>query len=74
MENKPEKKKKVTDEEIVNTLNNALDEYGDATKTFIRKIFDKMVERTCDKFSDIFDNSKIIIKRKLEKTKKNGKE
>lgn len=65
------KKKKVTDEEIIKTINSALDEYGEATKSFIGKIFFKMVERTAEKFSEIFDKNKTIIKRKLEE--KNGR-
>jgi len=56
----------MTEEKLQQKVTEALDELGDSAKKTTRKIFNGMVERTVEVFSEMLDKQKIILKKKIQ--------
>jgi len=61
-----EENEKMTEEKLQQKVTEALDELGDSAKKTSRKIFNGMVERTVEVFSEMLDKQKIILKKKIQ--------
>ena len=69
-----EENEKMTEEKLQQKFEEAIDELGNTTKKVTRKIFNGMVERTAEVFSEMLDKQKIIIKRKIKGVKDDREE
>jgi len=69
-----EENEKMTKEKLQQNFEEAIDDLGDATKKVAGKVFNGMVARTVEVFSELLDKQKVIIKDKIKRGKDGKKE
>ena len=67
------KDKKMTEEELRDRVEEAIDELGDAFKSASIKVFSGFIDRTVEVFSEMLDKQKIILKKKVRGVKDDSK-